>query len=143
MDFFVGVVDLQREDGESIDDEAGSLGVERSFGILRTCELEQELVDLLDEIVALLVEAVDGVLDLGDAGVGDVGRARGVFFVPEVEVGQVLGADQGDEVGGGGLGGVIAVPEDVGFVVKAEDGRGVKLGGIRWSGLRLKCGHGD
>jgi hypothetical protein len=27
--------------------------------------------------------------------------------------------------------------------VKAENGRGVELRGIRWGGLGLKCGHGD
>ncbi len=30
--FFGGVIDLEREDGEPVDDEAGGFGVERSLG---------------------------------------------------------------------------------------------------------------
>lgn len=142
MNLFGGVVDLERKDGEPIDDEAWGFGVERSIGVLGAGELEQELVDLLDEIVALLVEAIDSVLDLGDPGVGDVGAAGGVFFMPEIEVGEMLGTDESDEVGRRGFGGMVSVPLDVRFVVEAEDGRSVELGGIRRSGLRLKYGHG-
>ncbi len=55
---------------------------------------EQGAVDLLDEIVAELVEAVDGVLDLGDGGVSGIWIAGGVFLVPEVEVGAMLAYGQ-------------------------------------------------
>ncbi len=143
MDLFIGVVDFQRKDGKPVDDEARSLRVERSVGVLLPCELEQKLVDLLDQVVALLIQAVDGVLDLRNAGVGGVRTAGGVFFVPEVEVGQVLRPDERDEVGGRRFGGVVAVPEHVGFVVEAENGGCVELRSVAWSGLRLKCGHGD
>jgi hypothetical protein len=121
------VVDLERENGEAVDDEAGSFGMERSFGVLRACEGEEELVHLFDEVVALLVEAVDGVFDLDDARVGDVGAAGDVFFMPEIEVGQVLGADERREIGGGRFGRVVAVPEHVRFVVEAEDRWRVEL----------------
>jgi len=54
------------------------------------------LVELLDEVVALLVEAVDGTLDLGDASVGGVGRAGVVLFVPEIKVGAVMVLEEAD-----------------------------------------------
>ena len=82
LGFFGGVEDLEGEDGEAIDDEAGCLGVERGGFVLLAGEGEEELVKLLDEVVALLVKAVDGVLDLRDAGVGGIGRAGVVLFVP-------------------------------------------------------------
>ncbi len=43
----------------------------------------QEHVQPLDVIVALLVVAVDGPLDLGNAHVGDVLAAGDIFFVPQ------------------------------------------------------------
>ncbi len=141
MDFLGGVVDLQREDGEAVDDETGSFRVEGGFGVLRAGELQEKLIDLFDEVIPLLVQAVDGVLDLRDARIGRVGRAGGIFFMPEIEVGQVLRADERDEIAGRGLGGVIAMPEDVGFVVQAKDGGGVELGGLGWSGFWLERLH--
>ena len=51
-------------------------------------------VDLLGEVVAELVEAIDVLLDLDDGGVGGVGVAGFIFAVPEVVVGAVLVEDE-------------------------------------------------
>jgi hypothetical protein len=85
-----GVEYLQGEDGEAVNDEAGCLGVERGSSVLWRDGGEEPGVHLLDEVVALLVEAINGVLDAGNLGVGG-GRVAGlVFLVPEVEVGTVI-----------------------------------------------------
>jgi hypothetical protein len=47
VELFLGVEDLEGEDGEAVDDEAGRLGVERSRGAIGG-ELEEDDVDLLD-----------------------------------------------------------------------------------------------
>ncbi len=90
VELLFGVKDLEGEDREAIDDEAGGLGVQRGVGVLGDGADEQG-IELLDEVVALLVKGVDGVLYLGDGGVGREGVAGGVLLVPEVEVGAVLG----------------------------------------------------
>ena len=82
MGLDAGVEDAEGEDGEAIDDEAGCLGVERGGGVLRGEIVEEPEVDLFDEIVAALVEAVDGTLDAGDVGIGGLGIAGLVLFVP-------------------------------------------------------------
>ncbi len=98
---FAGVEDLQGEDGEPVDDEAGCLGVEGRCSVLWGDGGEEPGVHLFDEVVALLVEAIDGVLDAGDLGVGG-GRVAGlVFLVPEVEVGAVLAQEKLGEGGEG------------------------------------------
>src|SRR5215470_9095461 len=85
---------------------------------------EQGSVDLFDEIVASLVEAVDGPLDLGDLLVGRFGVACLIFLMPEVKVGPVLCADKGIEVGG--IERVVfylrTVPLDCGLVMQSGDG---------------------
>ena len=123
MDLFSGVEDFEGEDGKTVDDEAGGLGVQRGGFVLRTGFEEQGDVGLLDEIVAALVESVDGVLDVGDGGVGGVGGTGVVFLVPEVEVGAVLVEDEVGEFGGEGRECLGAMPEGVGLVVEGEDGR--------------------
>jgi len=52
--------------------------------------VEKGDVDLLGEVVAELVEAIDVVLDVDDGVIGGVGVAGGVFAVPEVVVGAML-----------------------------------------------------
>lgn len=103
VSFLVGVVDFEREDGEPVEDEAGSLGVEGREGVLLEAgtgePVEEPEVHLLDEIVAALVEAVDGVLVGGNGGVGGGWVAGEVLFVPEVEVGAVVGHGELGEVG--------------------------------------------
>jgi len=47
VELFLGVEDLEGEDGEAVDDEAGRLGVERSRGAIDG-DLEEGDVDLLD-----------------------------------------------------------------------------------------------
>ena len=90
-----GVEDSEGEDGEAVDDEAGSFGVKGGFGVLLWEVREEPNVDFFHNVVAALVEAVDGALNLGDVGVGGVGIAGFVFLVPEVEVFAVLGGDEG------------------------------------------------
>jgi heptosyltransferase-3 len=131
--FFFGVEDLESEDGEAVDDEAGRLRVQRRDGVEVEALLfylgKKHEVDLLGAVVAELVEAVDGVLDLGDGVIGGEWVAGLVFAVPEVEVGLVLVEH---ELGEGGVGPgcrrgrVVAVER--GAVVQAEDAGGVKHG---------------
>ncbi len=128
VELLLGVEDLEGEDGEAVDDEAGRLGVERRGG-MDGSELEEGGIDLLGEVVAELVEAVDLVLDVGDGGVGGAGVAGFVFAVPEVEVGAVLVEDDLVEGGGGdggGCGGVVTV--EGGLVVQGDDAVGVEHG---------------
>jgi hypothetical protein len=123
----VGVEDLEGEDGEAVQDEAGGLGVQRGSGVLRGKVVDQPLVHLLDEVVAALVEAVDGVFYLGYFSIGGVGDAGLVLFVPELEVFAVVSGDEGVEVGGSGSGGGMSfgirreVPEGVEIGVKTDD----------------------
>ena len=90
---FAGVVDLQGEDGEAVNDEARRLGIKGRGAVLVGDCVEESFVDLLDEVVAALVEAVDGVLDGGNVLSRSAHIAGHVFLVPEVEVGAVLGDD--------------------------------------------------
>jgi len=124
---FFGVEDLEREDGEAVDHEAGSFGVERGGERLVRRGFEEGAVDAFNEVVALLIEAVDVALD-GDHGfAGDVRGAGTVFCVPEIEVGAVVLDDEFVERGGGGLegrGGI--VPVCGGVVVEGGDGGGVE-----------------
>lgn len=93
VELLFGVEDFEGEDGEAVDDEAGRLGVQGRGGIGGR-ELEEGDVDLLGEVVAELVEAVDVVLDLDDGVVGGLGVACFVLAVPEVVVGAVLVEDE-------------------------------------------------
>ena len=62
-------------------------------GSLAGDQFDDFVVNLFDPVVALLVEAIDRTLDPSDLGIADVGAARDVFFVPELEVKAVLRAD--------------------------------------------------
>ena len=86
-----GVVDLEREDGETVEDEAGGFGVERRIGTLLPGGSEEQAVDGFNQVVALLIECVDGALEVGDCGVRGIGLTNLVLLVPEVEVGAVMG----------------------------------------------------
>ena len=97
--FFAGVVDLQRQDGEAVDDQAGRFGVERGLlmrQFLRREPVEECAIQLFGEVVAQLVGAVDAAFDVGELGVGGAGGAGFVFDVPEVEVGAMLAGDEGE-----------------------------------------------
>ena len=123
-----GVEDLESEDGKAVNDEAGRLGVEGCGGVVGR-EVEKGDVDLLGEVVAELVEAIDVVLDVDDGVIGGVGVAGGVFAVPEVVVGAVLVEDEMVEGIGGRWGwrrGVVAVRREL--VVKREYVRGAEHG---------------
>ena len=99
VELLFGVEDLEGKDGEAVDDETGGLGVEGRGGIFGR-EMQEGDVDLLGQVVAELVEAVDVVLDLDDSVVGGVGVAGFIFAVPEVVVGAVLVEDELVEVSG-------------------------------------------
>ena len=98
---FLGVEDLEREDGEAVDHEARRFGVERGGERLVGHGFEEGDVDAFDEVVALLVEAVDVVLDGNHGFAGDVWGAGLVFGVPEIEVGTVVVEDELVEGSGG------------------------------------------
>lgn len=100
VELLVGVEDFKGEDGEAIDDEAGGFGVEGSGDVVGR-EFEEGEIELLGEVVAELIEAIDGVLDFGDGVVGGVGVAGCIFAVPEVVVGAVLVEDELIEGAGG------------------------------------------
>ena len=100
MGFLMRVVDLQRKDGEAIDDEAGGLGVEGSGRVLGGERTEESLIDLLDQVVAILVETIDRVFDGGDVLGCGAHVAGEIFLMPEVEVGTMLGKDGGHQAGG-------------------------------------------
>lgn len=129
VDLFLGMEDLEGKDRETVDDEAGRFGVQGSGGGLATLRSEdrrsmvqQENVALLGEIVAALVVAVDGALDLGDLGIGGARVASAILGMPEVEVGAVLVQNRVHEVlGMNVVGVVIAVPEAGGAVVETGD----------------------
>ena len=123
---FLGVEDLEGKDREAVDDEAGGFGVERGRGVFGR-ELDEGDVDLLGEVVAKLVDAIDVVLYLDDGGVRGFGVAGLIFAVPEVEVGAVLIEDEVVEGCGGLRGwecGVVTVGG--GLVVERDDVGGVE-----------------
>jgi hypothetical protein len=97
--FFASVKDLEREDREAIDHEAGGLRVEWGLGIGEAGRSElgkEDAVELFSEIVAALIGGVDATLYIGEDRVGGAGGAGFVFDVPEPEVGAVLGSDEGE-----------------------------------------------
>jgi hypothetical protein len=59
---------------------------------------EKDLVELFGEVVAALVGGVDAALGGGENGIGGAGGAGIVFDVPEIEVGAMLGGDEGEPV---------------------------------------------
>ena len=120
MSLFRRVVDLERKDGEPVDDQAGRLGVERGVFVLRSGLVEQDQVNLLHEVVALLIQAVDRVLHVGDGRIWSVGRAGRILLVPEVEVGLMLAHDEPEEIVAGGHSGV-HVPLRRGGVLEVSD----------------------
>jgi len=128
--FNAGVEDAKGEDGEAVDDEARGFGVERGGGVLTGEVVQEPEIDLFDQVIATLVEAVDSAFDTGDIGVGGLGVTGLVFFVPEVEVFTMLGGNEGEKLAGGrGLRSVGLVPGDGEVVMKASDGCGFKHAG--------------
>jgi hypothetical protein len=122
-----GMKDLKVEDGEAVDDEARGLGVQGCGGVLLGEVGEQPFVHLFHKVVAALVETVDGVFDACDLGVGGLGVAGLVLFVPEIEVLAVLGCYQLQEWVGGEICfgfGRWFVPGAGEGLVKAGDGGG-------------------
>ena len=81
-------------------------------------QLDERFVDFFDPVVALLVVAVDRALHGGDAGVGHIGAAGDVLFVPQQEVELMLLADGGEQA----IVGVVGRER-----VPAGDGRALQL----------------
>lgn len=125
-----GVEHFEREDGEAIEDEAGGFGVERGVSVLLASGLEKDVIDLLDKVVAGLIEDVDGTLDSGNAGIGGAGLAGFVFGMPEIEVGTVICEDRSKERRWrkcAGIGPWLgAVPAVGGLIVELRDFQSIK-----------------
>jgi len=77
-----GVVELEREDREAVEDKSRGFGLQRGGGILLPGGRQQQAVDGFDQVVALLVEGVDGAFEAGYGGVGGAGLAHLVLLVP-------------------------------------------------------------
>lgn len=126
LGLLAGVKDFEGEDGETVNDEAGRLGVERCGGIgkaARREHVEQSAIQGFGEVIAELIGRVDAALDGGNFRVRSAGCAGFVLDVPEVEVGAVLAGDGFKEwVGltGGSAGGL--VPESGETVLESGDG---------------------
>jgi hypothetical protein len=140
MELFFGVENFEGEDGEAVDDEAGGFGVEGCGGVFGR-ECEEGDVDLLGEVVAKLVEAIDLMLAMDDGGVGGLGVTRFVFAVPEIEVGTMLIEDELVEGRcGDGRGGCGVVTVDGELVLEHDDVVGVEHAG---GDVRItEAGHG-
>ena len=94
FNLFGGMEELEREDGEAVDDDAGALGIQLGFGVgqvERAQMIKQDHVAAFSEVVAALVDAVDGALYFRQVVVCGMGCAGIVFCVPKLEVGKVLG----------------------------------------------------
>ncbi len=101
---FARVVDLEREDGEPVNDEARRFGVQGRGLVRQPARLEpgeEHAVDLFGQIVTKLVRPVDAAFYVGKFGIGDVRRARGVFDMPQIEVRAMLPCDQIEPLAGG------------------------------------------
>ena len=66
----------------------------RASGCRNAEDLDKPFVDALDPVVALLVVAVYGSLNFGDAQIANVWATSNIFFVPEQKVELVLLADR-------------------------------------------------
>jgi hypothetical protein len=98
VSLFGGVVDLERQDGEAVEDETGGFGVERRLRVLGAGLVEHGVVEDFNQIIAGLVEGIDRVFDGSDVGVGDFGFAGFILLVPEIEVGAMVGQHCTEEV---------------------------------------------
>ena len=138
VNFFLGMEEPEREDGETVDDKAGGFGVQLSRSgraALRAKQvgrmIQKQDVALFGEVVAALVVAVDRSLDLGDVVVGGAGIAGAILGMPEVEIGAVLVENGVQEIVGVDMVGVlIAVPEGGRPVVEAGDFEGGEMEGV-------------
>ena len=122
IDFLGGMEDFEGEYGEAVDHEAGSFGMQRELGVELRERVEQIAVEVLGEVVAELVELVDGALAGGDGLVAGERVAGSVFAMPEIEVGAMLVKDELVEMGiceGARRGRVM--PEERGVIVQADD----------------------
>lgn len=97
---------------------------------------------MLGEVVAGLIEAVDGMFHCGDVGVGGVGGSGAVFGVPEVEVGSVLGYD-GVMQGTAGCYDIegVVVPEAGGAILEGGDLDGGEVEGFRHAAFEAMVEH--
>src|SRR5206468_29036 len=80
------VVELERENGQSVDDHARRLGVERAVDPQGPEPLQEPVVEPLDGVVAPLVAAIDHPLRLTHPFRAQVVPARYVLLVPEIKI---------------------------------------------------------
>ena len=89
-------------------------------------------IDSLGEIVAELVEGIDGVLDLDHGAIGDERGAGLIFTVPKIEVRTVLVKNEGfQRIAGGKKRSVGVVPVGGGLIVELGDEGGVQHEGAK------------
>ena len=124
-DLFAGVPDLERQNGEPVDHQAGRFRIERRV-LLRQAALfkpcQQRAVELFCQIVTKLIRTVHAALYFGQFGVGCAWCARFVLDVPQVEVGAMLASDRSEpfaSVWSAAIG--IRVPEPGESIVKLSD----------------------
>jgi hypothetical protein len=119
---FGRVEDFERKDGEAIDHQAGSFRMQQEVGVERRERLEEIAIKALGEIVAELVELVNGAFAGGNGLIPGHGIAGGVFAMPEIEVGAMLVEDELVEVrGSDGTRRRGVVPEERGLIVQTDD----------------------
>ena len=103
LGLFAGVVDLERENGEPVDDEAGRLGVERGAGVGQAPRFEPGRAGQSNSSARSLRRWLVWsmrCLTCGQLRVGDAGGAGFVLDVPEIEVGAMLAGDGVEPIGG-------------------------------------------
>lgn len=102
-DLVRGMEELEGEDGETVDHQAGGFRVERRARVGEPAGFEilhEEKVATFSEVISLLVHQVDVVFAQDDFVVGRIGRASIVFSVPEIEICEVLAGYYSSEFGG-------------------------------------------
>jgi len=136
--FLAHVEFLERENGKPVDDHARGFRISRHSGLRRLERGDEFLVHFLDEIVALLVVAINRALRLMNSLGPEIVAACDVLFMPKLEISQVVFLHQ--------LGKTIAVsrrrrdvPSGGEFVLQASDFEGIVSHGEWLRRLRLQA----
>lgn len=88
--FLVHVIFLEREDGETVDHHARRFGIAWAAGRRRLERGDDGFVHFFDEIVTLLIEAIDVALRAIDGLEAEVVATGDILFVPELKIAQVI-----------------------------------------------------
>jgi hypothetical protein len=88
--FLAHVKFLEREDGETVDHHARRLRISRTTGSRGLKGGDDRLVHFLDDIVSLLVEAIDVALGAVDSLEAEVVAPGDVFLVPELKIAEMI-----------------------------------------------------